>query len=198
MSSPAADTTVVLHDRHANDRGFTLVELVVAMALAFVVLAGCFYLAGQSFQNGNVVESTATTTDSVQRGIDQLTHDLEHATAATVTATSATLTVPVTSPNVAAVTPAPTTTVTWTCTASVSCTRSVGGGPAVTAIPGLVSATLTPTYASGGTATGPSYVSVYIQARVLSAQSRSGGTTPRGVGGTLVFNDGAALRNFAR
>lgn len=169
----------------------------MVMMLAFVVLSGSFYLAAQTFQNSNAVESAATTTDNVQRGIDQFAHDVEHATAATVTGTSAVLTVPATTPGAAAVTPTPTTTVTWSCTAGASCTRRVASGTAVPVIAGVVSATLSPTFASGAPATQPSYIGLQLQARVVS-ELRPGGASPKGATGTLSFSDGAALRNFAR
>lgn len=185
---------------HLHESGFTLVELLVAMALAFVVLGGSFYVAAASFRNSNVIESRATTTDRVQRALDLLVHDIEHATSATVSATGATLVVPATAPGAAAVTPTPTTTVTWACTANTSCTRKVGAGSAIPQITGLVSATLTPTYATGAVATAPSYVNVQVQVRVVSefAGDNAAGASPAGVTGTMVFDDGAALRNFAR
>jgi Tfp pilus assembly protein PilW len=183
-----------------DESGFTLVELLVAMALAFAVLGGSFYLAAASFRNSNTIESRATTTDRVQRGLDLLVHDLEHATSATVTTTGATLVVPATTPGAAAVSPTPTTTVTWACTANASCTRKVASGTAVPQITGLVSATLTPTYATGADPTAPSYVNVQVQVRAVSefAGANAAGASPAGVTDTMVFDDGAALRNFAR
>lgn len=185
---------------HLRDDGFTLIELLVAMTLAFIVLSGSFYLAAESFQNSNVIESRATTTDRTQRGLDQLIRDLEHATSATITSTSAVLVVPSTSPAAAAVTPTPTVTVTWACTAGASCTRRVAAGTAVPQITGLVSATLTPMYATGASATTPSYVAVQANVRVVSeyASQFSAGTSPKKVSDTMTFNDGAALRNYAR
>jgi prepilin-type N-terminal cleavage/methylation domain-containing protein len=191
-------------DAHAmhrrSDEGFTLIELVVAMSLAFVVLSGSFYLAAQSFRNSNAIESRATTTDQVQRGLDLLIHDLEHATSATVTTTGATLVIPSTTSTAAAVSPTPTTTVRWVCTANASCTRKLAAGTAVPQITGLVSAALTPTYATGSASTAPSFVQVQVQVRVVSqfAGANAAGASPAGVTGTMTFSDGAALRNFAR
>lgn len=193
-----ADTCRMPDHPTPDDGGFTLIELVVVMSIAFVVLGGSLYLAARSFKSTNSVESFATSTDNVQRGIDELTHDLAHATSATVTATTATLTVPNPDPSLAAVTPTPTMTVVWTCTAGSSCTRKVGTGTARAEIPGVVSATLTPTYTTGAAANTPSYVGLSIQTRVVSVQNGANGATPSDTPGLQVYTGGTALRNFAR
>jgi Tfp pilus assembly protein PilW len=181
-----------------GEGGLTLVEVLVVCIVGIVVIGVPLTLAVQTWRGQNEATSRGAATNRVELGLARLMQDLRAAVhTTTVTATGATLTVPVRSAAGGAV---PTTQqVVWSCTAGVSCTRSVAGGTAFPIIPNLVSATFAPTSAAGATTTpqtDPAYVQVTIGVRDTNENGNRSATVSR-MTNPITISDGTALRNFA-
>lgn len=190
-----------LSSRALDERGFTLPELLVAMAIAIVVLGVPLVLGTQAFIGQNQATSRSAATNRLEVGMALLVHDLRHATAATIDSSggsaTATLTVPVRDP-AGGTSPTPQQ-VTWTCTPSVACTRRIGTGTAAERIPWLVSAQFAPVAKSGSTAvpqTNPSYVGITLSVLVSDEQGRDHSRAAPNVRKPITVTDGVALRNF--
>lgn len=188
--------------RAIDERGFTLPELLVCIALAIVVVGVPLTLGTQAFIGQNQASSRSAATNRLEVGMALLLHDLRHATAATIdnaggTAT-ATLTIPQRSSSGGASPPAQQ--VTWRCTPSVACTRRIGTGPASPQIPWLVSAEFSPVAKGGATAvpqTNPAYVRVTLSVLDSDEQGRDHTRAVPGVRNPITVTDGVALRNFS-
>ncbi len=181
-----------------DERGWSLVELIIVCAIAIVVVGVPFTLSVQAVIGQNRATSRSAATNRVEVGLAQMLHDLRHAvTPSTVTGAGATLTLPVRSA-AGGVVPG-TQTVTWACTAGGSCTRRVGAGTVYTVIPYVVSASFAPVSATGATTppiTDPAYVSVTVSV-LNSNESGDRTATVAGTSAPITVTDGIALRNFA-
>jgi type II secretory pathway pseudopilin PulG len=177
----------------ADERGWTLIELVIVCMVSIIVVGIPLTLAMNAVVSQNNATSRSAATSRVEVGVKRLLSDVRGATHATFTATTATLTVP----NRMASGGTPTTqTVTWTCTVGASCTRAATGGT-FPMIQDVVAATFAPV-AADGTALliDPVYVSFTVSVRNSSEQvdhtrTIASGSTP------VTVTDGAALRNLA-
>jgi uncharacterized membrane protein len=183
-----------------DERGVSLTEVLMAATLGIVVLGVPLTLLVQVFVMQNTASSRSATTNRVELGVNQLTRDLRHATAATISSASGTVTAALSVPtpsSTGGVTPAALS-VTWTCTAGGACTRQIGDASVAAVIPYVVSASFVAVSRTGATTlpqTNPSYVSVTVSALVSSEQ----GDHSRAAGAThpLTVHDGVALRNFS-
>jgi prepilin-type N-terminal cleavage/methylation domain-containing protein len=147
-----------------GERGFTLVELVVAMALSLVVGAAALTFMVVTFDQQNDISSRAVAGNQAEVGLEQLERDLREAITSVSISTSGSST----SISFQIPTPGSDTTgeaVTWTCPSTAesstyfagTCTRAItpsgGSTTTKTEITGVQSMSFTPTY--GGTATTP-------------------------------------------
>jgi len=179
----------------SGEAGFSLLELLLVMVISIVVVGLPLTLALSSFKTQNQAASRSASASRAQIGVDRLVRDLRQATAAAITSTQtpavAVLTIPGrrTSSTAPAVPP---TTVTWTCTPTAFCTRQSSSGETTQYIPGVTTATFTPTFPTGTTT--PSRVDVSIQSEILDQRRGAGqaldSATP------VTFRDGVDLRNI--
>ncbi|MEA2156913.1 MAG: hypothetical protein QOE11_3053 [Solirubrobacteraceae bacterium] len=185
----------------ADERGWTLIELMIVCMVSIVVVGVPLSLAVNSVVGQNNATSRSAATNRVEIGVGRLLHDLRSATHATITPTSATMTVPIRCVAVAPAicgTPA-TQTVTWACTSGASCTRQVASGSAFPVIANLVSASFAPVAVDGAptaTQTDPAYVSVSVSVRDTS-ESGDRTKTVASSSTPITVTDGATLRNIA-
>lgn len=197
-------------ERMKDERGYTLTELVVVMALAVIVVAAPLVFIVLSLKQQNVSSSRSVAATQVQTGLERLSRDLRQVVQSTTstftwssTAASATFTLPV--PNTQA---ASTESVTWSCTfgAAGTCTRKVGSGTAVKEIANVESVSFAPVDASGNalggsgppySATSPAYVGITV--KVLDVSQLDGTASPsnavQGVSNWITVQGGVDLRN---
>jgi prepilin-type N-terminal cleavage/methylation domain-containing protein len=194
--------------RGASESGFSLIELLVAMALSLVVGAAAITFMVFTFNEQNIVTSRTVATTQAAGGLEQLVRDLREAmTSVTISTTGG-------STSISFQIPTPTTgsgeAVAWSCPSSTAtsvgpCTRALNGGSARTVITGVQSMVLTPVY--GGTATTPSNatdiasVGMTLTVRITSyGLASSNGTVTTAATGTanapIVLQATADLRNF--
>ena len=184
-----------------DQRGFTLVELLVAVAVGMVVIGVPLTLLVQSFREQTRVQDVSLATGDAQSGLNRLLDDLRDSTAATVTATSAVLTVPVPVPqrSTSATAPLPpaTTQVTWSCTTTTpggKCTRT-SGGETKTMIQNVTAVSFAGTASSGASdSTDPASVAVSVSVRPLADQDEA--RVPGGPSAAFVLQDSIDLRNL--
>jgi prepilin-type N-terminal cleavage/methylation domain-containing protein len=194
-----------------GERGFTLVELLVAMVIALIVGAAGVAFMVVAFHQQNAISSRTTATNQAEQGLEQLVRDLREATTG-VTISNPTGSTTQAQFNIPTPLSAGTSTeqVTWTCATSGvgTCTRVLGTGSTATTkteIAGVQSMVFTPTY--GGTATTPTNatdiasVAMTLTVRVTTYGLTSNGTVTTAVPGTasspIVLQATADLRNFA-
>jgi prepilin-type N-terminal cleavage/methylation domain-containing protein len=211
----------------ADQRGFTLVEAVVAMILSLLlaVAVGAFVIVAIDQQNQ--IASRTTATRQAEAGLEVLVRDLREAMSqdgsgnslpVTVSADAASAT---TSIAFDIPTPGSDTTpeaITWTCPDTTiktnvgECTRTVGSGASEQQsipIEGVQSVTFSPLSESGSAmtlpATDPGYIGITLSVQVISQLDRTHTHIVAGVDGSsstpstdpIVIQAGIDLRNFA-
>jgi prepilin-type N-terminal cleavage/methylation domain-containing protein len=167
--------------RLADERGVTLVELVVAMA-AFLVLAtgATLFMIVSLHQQNNISSRTAVARDA-GFALEDMVRDLREATAVSFsnpTSSTVALTLSVPTPNADATSR----TVVWTCPSTASAATNIGtctrklSGTQTFIVDGIQSLALTD--ASGSTlsippSTTPPYLGLTLAAQVISQNNRS-------------------------
>lgn len=195
--------------RLAGERGYTLVEMLVAMVLGIVVVGGPIALIIVSLSQQNATSSRTVAARQAEVGLERLTRDLRqaqnlpdpttgvNATPVTVTygsgSSTATLNV---DPNGAA-----SGAVVWTRSAAGACTRKQGSAAAVPLINGVTSATFTPLARDGTTltsgSTDPAFLNIQIKVQVTSQLDAGQTHAVSGVNHPITVQDGVALRNYS-
>jgi type II secretory pathway pseudopilin PulG len=187
---PSCQQPSLAHRLRYDERGWTLIELLLVCVLSIVVLGVPLTMSVQSVITQNRATSRSAATNRLEVGVARLLGDLrQSAHTTTVSGTTATMTLPIRT--TAGGTPT-TRQVTWTCTSGGSCTRKVGTATAIAVIPNVVSATFT-----ASSATDPAYVSVTISVLDATEAGSSHTTAVPGVTNAITVTDGVALRNFA-
>jgi prepilin-type N-terminal cleavage/methylation domain-containing protein len=198
--------------RLSDERGFSLIELLIAMVLSLVIGGAAMTFMIVSLREQNAVSSRASATRVAEVGLEKLARDLRQAmTSVTITApTSATTKLAFSIP-----TPGADSTgkaVTWTCpntTAAATnigtCTRTLAGTQ-TNSIAGVQSLSLT---TSSGAALGiptsstPNYLGITLTVQVLSQNHTSSvlagpdGTSTTPSTKAIVVQTGVDLRNFS-
>jgi prepilin-type N-terminal cleavage/methylation domain-containing protein len=194
----------------SDERGYTLIELLIVMTLGVIVVAGPLVFIVLSLRQQNVSSSRSVAATQEQTGLERLTRDLRQLVPGTTstftwtsTAASATFTLPV--PGTQAAT---TESVTWSCAfgATGTCTRQVGTGTAVKEISNVESVSFAPVDASGSSlgGSGPSYSAmnpayVGITVKVLDVSQLDSTGSPshavQGVSNWITVQGGVDLRN---
>jgi prepilin-type N-terminal cleavage/methylation domain-containing protein len=197
-------------ERSSDERGYTLIELVIVMALAVVVVGAPMALIVLSLKQQNVSSSRSVAATQEQIGLERLTRDLRQVVPNTTStfawsssAASVTFTLPVPGTQAAS-----TELVTWSCTfgAAGSCTRQVDSGTAVKEIANVESVSFAPVDASGNSlgGSGPSYDAsnpayVGITVKVLDVSQLDNTASPShsvpGVSNWITVQGGVDLRN---
>jgi type II secretory pathway pseudopilin PulG len=195
------------------EHGYTLVELLVYMALVGFVVIGPLAFIVVSVNQNNAASSRSVATSQAEAGLERLTRDLREAMPqdasgsalhVTVSQSGSTTSVGFDIPMPgSSSTPEP---VTWTCpstsaTSTGSCTRTLNGGTAFQEITGVESATFTPTSSSGSTlslpATDPAYLQAQLDLQVTSQLDRTRASAASGASHPIVVQTGVDLRGFA-
>jgi prepilin-type N-terminal cleavage/methylation domain-containing protein len=145
--------------RLRTEQGFTLIELMVTIALALLIGAAALTFMIFTFDQQNIINSRTTANIDAEAGLEALVRDLREAM------TSVSISTTGTSTSIAFQIPTPGNdatgeSVTWTCPSTAepstyflgSCTRTLSG-TTKTEVQGVQSMLFTPTY--GGTATTP-------------------------------------------
>ncbi len=195
--------------RCALERGYTLIELLIVMALSTVVVGGPMAFVVLSLTQQNVSSSRSAAVEQESVGLSRLTRDLRQVVPSTTstftwnntgTTATASLTLPVPGTGGAS-----TETVLWTCTAAVppltpgTCTRQVNGGAAISEVTGVSSVLFAPVDATGATlaspATNPAYVGITMQVFGISQLDAGQTHTVTGIQNAITLQDGVALRS---
>jgi Tfp pilus assembly protein PilW len=196
-----------------DERGFTVIEILLYAALSLVVIVGPLLYLLTTIRQQNSVSSRAYTARQAEFGLEQMVRDLREAMASDSTGASLNLTVsnPTTSTTAVSFyipTPGSDTTaqqITWTCpstgaTSAGNCTRTVGSSSRIEIV-GVKSATFAPTSASGAsmtlTATNPAYLGITLNVQITSQLDSSQSRAVSGVSNPVVVQTGVDLRNFA-
>ena len=194
--------------------GFTLVELLIAMALALVVVVGPLVFLITSIRQQNVVSSRTFASRQAETGLEQLTRDLREAmtqdasgnplsvTVSNPTSATTAISFYIPTPNSSTVQQA----ITWTCPSAGAssvgkCTRAIGSVTA-TQIVGVKSATFSPLDSSGATLalptlTSPSYIGISLSVQVTSQLDPSQTRVAQGASNPITVQGGVDLRNQA-
>ncbi len=195
-----------------SDRGYTLIELLIAMALSLVVIVGPLYFIVVSIRQQNVSSSRTAAAHRAETGLEQLARDLRQAMSQdasgnalhlTVTQAATTTTVSFDIP-----TPGNVTTpraISWTCpstgaSAVGSCTRTLGSASS-TPINGVISLAFSPTSSTGSAlslpATDPAYIGIALSVQATSQLDSTQTHTTPGISNPILVQTGVDLRNFA-
>lgn len=202
MSGPARATRSLV-GRFVGERGFTLVELLLVMALSIVVVGGPLAFIITSIDQQNASSSRVAAVEQASAGLAQLTRDIREVVPGTTstftwggTSASASMTLPVPGSDGAS-----TETVAWTCSfASLpgTCTRTVNAGTAVTELANVDSVAFSALSDQGGTlsspASNPSYVGITMKVLDISQLDAGATHTVTGVRNPITLQDGVDLR----
>lgn len=192
--------------RLAGEAGFTIIEVLVASALALVVVVGPLTFIVVSTTQQNAASSRTVAARQGEVGLEKLVRDLRSAIkqtavtgarlSVTASATGSTTTIAFSIPTPNANSTAQS--VTWSCTAGATCTRKLGAAAAGTEITGVTSVALLDSSGAALTlpATNPTYLGITLN---LQATSQLGGGTQAARLDTnpIVVQTGVDLRNFA-
>jgi prepilin-type N-terminal cleavage/methylation domain-containing protein len=196
--------------RPRAEDGYTLIEVLVAMVLALVVVAGPLLFLVTSIRQQNVASSRASASRQAESGLELMTRDLREAIsqdaagntyAVTVSnPTTSTTAVSFTIPTPGSSTPQ---TLTWTCPSTGAssvgtCTRTVGGS-AATKIVGVNSVAFSPLSSTGVAlafpATNPSYLGVALSVQAISQLDNGQTHVAQGASNPILVQTGIDLRN---
>jgi prepilin-type N-terminal cleavage/methylation domain-containing protein len=195
--------------RRGQEHGYTLIELLIVMALSVVVVGGPMAFVVLALTQQNVSSSRSAAVEQESVGMSRFTRDLRQVVPSTTstftwnsTGTSATasMTLPVPGSGGAS-----TETVVWSCTAAVpplstgTCTRQVNSGSAIPEVTGVSSVTFSPVNDTGSAltspATNPAYVGITMKVFDISQLDAGQTHTVTGITNPIVLEDGVALRN---
>jgi Tfp pilus assembly protein PilW len=204
----------------SSESGWTLVELLVVIALTVIVVGGPMTFIIVSLKQQNVSSSRAVAATQEQAGVQRLTRDLRQALSNTASfswsGSSASASFQIATPGTGGIGQTETPeTITWSCTFgnAGSCTRKVGSGTAVKEIANVVSLAFAPRDSLGtllGGASSPysatdatsdpiAYVGITVQ--VLDISQLDNTSSPShavaGVNNAITVTDGVGLRNNA-
>ncbi|MGI8558888.1 MAG: PulJ/GspJ family protein [Solirubrobacteraceae bacterium] len=203
--------------RDQRQAGYTLIEMLVAMALALVVIGGPLTFLIVSFNQSNSASSRAVASRQAELVLERLTRELRQAQNI-ASSTDGSDTTPVTvsygggTSSVSFYLPAAGSSVaggfvTWTCTANSTCTRTCtpaancqSTATSLQEARNVTSAAFTPKASDGSTlsspATNPAYVSLNLQVRVTSQADSNQTATVKGVTNSISVQDGVAPRRY--
>jgi prepilin-type N-terminal cleavage/methylation domain-containing protein len=201
--------------------GFTIVELVVAMALALVVVGAPLTFLIVSMKQQDSISSRAYAARQAQTALEQLTRDLREAISTDTTGATYNVTVSSSgaqtsisfeipggatgSTGVYGFVPDASQSVTWTCpntsaTTAGNCTRALGGSSRVE-VTGINSATFSPTSSSGAAmslpATNPAYVGVALSVQASTQNGTTHSQAAAGDSNPILVQGGVDLRNLS-
>lgn len=199
-----------------SERGWTLIELLLAMVLGVVILGGITSFMIVSLNRETAISSLAEATTQAQSGLNQLTRDLSEAIGSpqtvTVSETSTTASISFDIPNASSGDAAEA--VTWTCPYSASptvagvgaCTRKVCPSSCTVTQPmnGIESATFAPVSSTGSpmtlnsttSASDPAYIGIALYVEDASRGNTTQTTAVRGLTKPIILNAGVDLRNL--
>ena len=214
---PATCTSTGGHAPAHGEAGFTLVELVIVVALGMVLIAGASGFLIVSLHHANTVSSRTIASRQAEVFLARLTREVRQAqyiqssttganeTPVNVTYGSGSSSVSFYLPKAGSTEKG--TQVTWTCTANASCTRTASGGATVTQLKGVESASFKPYGSSGvelatgaGVASSPTYPSsILVSLTVKQISQQDGGQTHTvtGAANPITVQDGVDLRNYS-
>jgi Tfp pilus assembly protein PilV len=195
-----------------DERGFTVIEILLYAVLSLVVIVGPLLYLLTTIRQQNAVSSRAYAARQAEFGLEQMVRDLREAMSSDATGASLNVTVsnPTTSTTAISFyipTPGSDTTkqqVTWTCpsagaSGAGNCTRTIGSSSR-TEIVDVKSATFSPVNQSGAsmtlTATNPAYIGITLNVQVTSQLDASQTTAVSGVSSPIVVQTGVDMRNF--
>lgn len=200
-------------DTARREAGFTIVEILVVMAVGVIVIIGPLYFMIVSLRQQNVASSRTSAARGAETGLEQLTRDLRQAMSQDASGNALHVTVSSTSTTTSIAFDIPTPgsdtspqAVTWTCpstgaASAGSCTRSLGSGSAKAEITGVNSAAVSPTSSAGAAmslpATDPAYINVSLSVAATSQLDAGRTHTAAGISQPVVVQTGIDLRNFA-
>jgi prepilin-type N-terminal cleavage/methylation domain-containing protein len=189
----------------ADDRGYTLIEMLIVMALSIIVVGVPMAFVVLSLNQQNVGSSRAAAVQQEAVGLGRLTRDLRQVVPNTTstftwspTAASASMTLPVPGTGGAS-----NESVVWSCSfasaGTGTCTRSVNSGSPVLEVRNVDSLSFAPVDDAGNAlasaATNPSYVGITLQVQGTSQLDASGTTAATGIQHPITLTDGVDLRN---
>jgi Tfp pilus assembly protein PilW len=208
-----------MRETAAGERGYMLMELIVAAAIGLVFIGAASTLMFTSLRSANAASSRTIATRQAELFLARLTRELREAQNVKNATTGADLT-PVntiytsTSSSVSFFLPNPGSAakgfeVTWACTAGASCTRTVKGSAAVTELTNVESVLFTP-YSSKGSilvsgagasiAAAPQYpssIQLMVSVKDVSQLDSEHSHVVPGVTNPITVQDGVSLRNYA-
>ena len=201
-----------------DEAGYTLIELVIVMALSVIVVGAPMTFIVLSLKQQNVSSSRSVAATQEQIGLERLTRDLRQVVQGTTSTftwsgSSASATFSLPQPNTQGTSTLPLTeSVTWSCTFgdAGSCTRQVitgpDAGPAVKQIANVEAVSFAPVDASGNSLVGsgppysasnPAYVGITM--KVLDVSQLDSTASPsnavQGVSNWITVQGGVDLRN---
>ncbi|MEA2159114.1 MAG: hypothetical protein QOD66_1494 [Solirubrobacteraceae bacterium] len=199
-------------EEDASERGYTLIELLMAMVLSLVVILGPLYFIIVSIRQQNAASSRTAAAHQAETGLEQLARDLRQAMSQDASGSPLHVTVSQTASTTSIVfdipTPGNVTTpqaITWTCPSTGAaapgrCTRALGSGSR-TEIEGVNSITFSPTSSTGGAlalpASDPAYIGIAVSVQVTSQLDALRTHATSGVTNPILIQTGVDLRNFA-
>jgi prepilin-type N-terminal cleavage/methylation domain-containing protein len=203
----AARVKPSLVGRLSGERGYTLIELVIVMALSVVVVGGPMSFIVVSLNQQNVASSRSAAVEQASVGLSRLTRDIRQVVPGTTStftwgsgssSATATMTLPVPGTGGAS-----TEQVVWTCSFSTppgTCTRAVNGGTAVRELSGVDAVSFAPLSDQGVAlstpASNPAYVGITL--KVLAINQLDPGqnqtNTTSYIRNPITLQDGVDLR----
>jgi prepilin-type N-terminal cleavage/methylation domain-containing protein len=194
--------------RAGGEAGYTLIELLVAMAAALIVVIGPMLFILTSIHQQNAISSRAVAARQAETGLEQMVRDLREAmtqdasgNALSVTVSNPTTTTTAISFDIPTLgsptTPRP---IVWTCPSSgatsvASCTRKLGAsGASKPAITGVNSATFSPIAAPDGS---PVYLNISLSVRATSQLDTTQTHAATGDANPILVQTGVDLRNLS-
>jgi prepilin-type N-terminal cleavage/methylation domain-containing protein len=191
--------------RLAGQRGYTLIELVIVMALSIVVVGGPMSFIVFSLGQQNVGSSRSAAVEQESVGLTRLTRDIRQVVpgttstfswSSTAATASASMTLPVPGSGGAS-----TETVVWSCswaTLPGTCTRQVNGGTAVKELTNVDSLSFAPLSDQGAVlaspASNPAYVGITMQVLGISQLDTGFSHSEADIRNPITLQDGVDLR----
>jgi prepilin-type N-terminal cleavage/methylation domain-containing protein len=201
--------------RLSEERGFSLIELLIAMVLTLVIAGAVITFMITTLHQENIVASRSFATREAEVALQRLTRELRQAqdilntttgadtTPVNVTYGAGTSSVSFYLPNAGST--AAGTQVTWTCTADATCTRTANS-TTVLELSGVSTATFTPISSTGtvlasgagalSTPSYPSLVNITLQTKALSQAGNAHTSVATGLTTPITVQDGVALRSY--
>lgn len=224
--APTVSKLDLLGTRLRCEKGLTLIELLVAMAISLIVGAAAMMFMIVSIDQSNAITSRAAATEQAEVGVEQLVRDLRGAMSQDSSGGALNVTVNIGGASTWIVFDIPNPAnsdspeqVTWTCPSAAGnatnvgvCTRIASAGTQAIQITGVQQVIFSPrdssgqpmTFSPGSPATNPSYVDITLYAQVISQLDTGrthivrGANSGTGTASTkpIMIQTGADLRNF--